>query len=57
MKTQIKNLDEIVFEERNKNYGAFFLRRSYNKNVTRAMFIAILLFLALHHSAYCSLHK
>jgi len=47
MKTKIKNLDEVVFEKRNQNYGAFFLRRSYNKIVTRALFAAIFLFLGI----------
>jgi len=45
MKTAIKNLDDVVFEERNKNYGAFSLRKGYNKNVTNALFLAVLLFL------------
>lgn len=45
MKNKNENLDDVVFEERNKNYGAYYLRRSYNKNVTRALFLATLLFL------------
>jgi protein TonB len=44
MKTQIENLDDIVFDERNQNYGAYFLRRNYNKNVARALFFAVFLF-------------
>lgn len=47
MKNKNENLDDVVFEERNKNYGAYFLRRSYNKNVTRALFLATLLFLGV----------
>jgi periplasmic protein TonB len=47
MKTEIKNLDEVVFEQRNQNYGAFFLRRSYNRHVTRALFFAVFLFLGI----------
>ncbi len=47
MKSETKNLDEVVFEKRNQNYGAFFLRRSYNKNVTRALFFAVFIFLGL----------
>jgi len=33
------SFDEIVFEHRNKNYGAFELRRSYEKHVNIAFFI------------------
>jgi periplasmic protein TonB len=41
METKAKtNIDEIVFENRNKTYGAYFLRRVYNKYVTRALLIA-----------------
>lgn len=47
MKNKNENLDDVVFEERNKNYGAYFLRRSYNKNVTRALFLATLMFLGV----------
>lgn len=39
------SLDDIVFEYRNKNYGAFFLRKIYNKHVTIATIIAIALFI------------
>jgi len=47
MKTEIENMDDIVFDERNQNYGAYFLRRSYNKNVTRALFISVFIFSAI----------
>ena len=48
METQRKaDIDEIVFENRNKNYGAYFLRKAYNKYVTRALLIsAAAIFLA-----------
>lgn len=39
MKTDI---DEVVFEERNKEYGAFYLRKAYNKYLTRAMIISVI---------------
>ncbi|CAA9222071.1 MAG: putative TonB-dependent receptor [uncultured Adhaeribacter sp.] len=39
------SLDDIVFEYRNKSYGAFFLRRIYNKHVTIATILAIALFI------------
>ena len=41
MKTEIKNQDDIVFESRNKNYGAYYIRKKYNKNLTRAMSISV----------------
>ncbi|HEX8548418.1 MAG TPA: TonB family protein, partial [Cytophagaceae bacterium] len=37
-------LDKIVFQNRNKNYGAFDLRREYNGRLRTAILIAILLF-------------
>ncbi len=33
-------MDEIVFEHRNKNYGAYILRKMYNKQIVRALFLA-----------------
>ncbi|MFZ4705843.1 MAG: energy transducer TonB [Bacteroidales bacterium] len=38
-------MDEIVFEHRNKLYGAYFLRKLYNKHVTRALLISIAIML------------
>jgi periplasmic protein TonB len=41
-KENIENdLDEVIFEKRNKEYGAYYLRKSYNKNVDRALAITI----------------
>lgn len=37
-----KAFDELIFEGRNKNYGAYTLRRGYNKLVLWSMLIAIL---------------
>ncbi|MCB2409469.1 energy transducer TonB [Hymenobacter lucidus] len=37
------SFNDIVFEGRNKAYGAYVLRRLYNKHVTRALLIAIAL--------------
>lgn len=45
MKNTEKNLDEIIFENRNKAYGAYALRKIYSKNLIRAMLIAFMLFL------------
>jgi len=39
------NLDEVIFEKRNKEYGAYFLRKTYEKNVTRALTVTITLLL------------
>jgi len=35
---RIPAFDEIVFEIRNKNYGAYLLRKNYNKNVLFSLF-------------------
>ena len=40
-----RSLDDIVFEGRNKAYGAFQLRRLYDKHMTRAMVTGALFFL------------
>lgn len=40
-------LDDIVFEGRNKAYGAFVLRRLYNQHLTRAALTTFSLFLLL----------
>jgi len=42
LQAEVKNQDDIVFEKRNKNYGAYYLRRSYYNNVTRALTISVL---------------
>ncbi len=36
-------LDDIVFENRNKEYGAYTLRKKYNRNVIIALIIGILI--------------
>ncbi|AZI68426.1 energy transducer TonB [Cloacibacterium normanense] len=38
------SLDEIVFEHRNKEYGAYDLRSSYRRILTRSMIIGTLIF-------------
>jgi periplasmic protein TonB len=35
--------DDIVFEERNKEYGAYKLRKRYNRNVTIALLISVII--------------
>ncbi len=39
-------MDEIVFEHRNKTYGAYILRKLYPRNVTKALILAIIIMLA-----------
>lgn len=39
-----RSMDDIVFEGRNKAYGAFVLRRLYDKHMSRAMIIGIIFF-------------
>ena len=39
------NLDDLIFAKKNKEYGAYKLRKSYKKYVTFAMWIAILIVL------------
>lgn len=36
------DIDEIVFEKRNQDYGAYYLRKKYNRYVTRALTISVL---------------
>lgn len=40
-------IDDLVFEHRNKSYGAFSLRRVYDKHMSRGMLIGLLSFLLL----------
>lgn len=41
-----RDFDELVFENRNKEYGAYDLRKSYSGYLTKAFFIGTSLFLA-----------
>ncbi len=44
MSTQGKNpqsWDDMVFENRNKSYGAYFIRKVYSKNVLMALILAL----------------
>jgi hypothetical protein len=36
------DFDELLFEHRNKEYGAYFLRKNYNKNMIISMVISII---------------
>jgi periplasmic protein TonB len=41
------SIDDLVFEHRNQSYGAFSLRRLYDKNMSKGMMIGTLIFLLL----------
>lgn len=41
------SIDDIVFENRNKSYGAYLLRRLYDKNMTKGILAGLLFFLFL----------
>ncbi len=45
-KVYTASMDEIVFEHRNKTYGAYILRKLYSKNLTKALILAVILLLA-----------
>ena len=40
-------MDDIVFKGRNQSYGAYLLRRIYDRNMSRAIIIGSLLFLLM----------
>ncbi|WP_379968839.1 energy transducer TonB [Epilithonimonas sp. UC225_85] len=41
------NLDEIVFANRNKAYGAYVLRNEYSNQLTKALFVGVAFFASL----------
>jgi len=45
-KVYVAPMDEIVFEHRNKTYGAYILRKLYNKNMTRGLILAVIILIA-----------
>lgn len=51
---RIPDFDDIVFEIRNKEYGAYMLRRRYNRNVAISMLIAIVIITASTIAPYLS---
>jgi len=54
----VSQMDEIVFEHRNKNYGAYVLRKKYNGNMARAVIIASAIMIAgLAYPLISSYHK
>jgi periplasmic protein TonB len=55
MKNQT-NLDDIVFENRNKDYGAYYLRKNYSNYLTRAMLIGSSCFMLTFGGAFTYSH-
>jgi protein TonB len=47
-----QNLDDIIFENRNKEYGAYYLRKNYNYYLTKAMVIGCSCFVLLFGGAF-----
>lgn len=48
------HMDDIVFEGRNKDYGAYVLRRQYDKNVRNGLIVGTILFLLIVFSQVIS---
>jgi protein TonB len=44
--TNTAQMDEIIFEKRNKLYGAYIIRKMYNKHLNRALLLAIAILFA-----------
>lgn len=42
-----QNLDEVVFEKRNKNYGAYALRKAYPSRVNKSLIFTLLPFIVV----------
>jgi hypothetical protein len=52
------DLDDLVFQYRNKEYGAYQLRKAYYKRMTRGTILAILLLaFAAALPEYCIVHS
>jgi protein TonB len=47
-----ENFDDIIFENRNKAYGAYFLRKNYSNYLTKAMVIGSSVFILLFGGAF-----
>ena len=42
---QSRSMDDLIFEQRNRSYGAYLLRQIYSSHMTRGTIIGILLFI------------
>jgi len=51
---EIPDFDDIIFEIRNKEYGAYMLRKRYNRNVAISILIAIVILTASIIAPYLS---
>ena len=47
LKSDTKLMDDIVFEGRNKSYGAYFLRRRYEKSMIIGILMGVIIFVFL----------
>ncbi len=47
MSDKDKNIDDLIFEHRNKSYGAYLLRSVYSKNMSKGMIAGLLTFLLM----------
>lgn len=47
LQNEKNNFDEILFQGRNKDYGAYVIRAEYSQTITKAMFAGIALFAAV----------
>lgn len=43
-KKSFENFDELIFENKNKTYGAYAIRRSYSDNVTKSLIVTLIFF-------------
>ena len=50
------DLDDLVFEGRNKAYGAYFLRKIYNKHLATGMFFSLLIMLFISIIPFILVH-
>jgi periplasmic protein TonB len=56
-KTIAVSLDEVIFSNRNQNYGAFYLRKQYSKNLFFALLLVVPIFLAGTCSVFYKYYK
>ena len=40
---RVESMDEIVFAQRNREYGAYDLRKRYKKNVSKSLIVALII--------------
>lgn len=50
--SRFPNLDDLVFESRNKKYGAYTLRKEYKRVITRSVIYAVTIFMAVALSVF-----